>query len=73
MDITVSPLSILAAPTLRPRDKGLVYVDEANFAKLCEHPDAHRVILDGALCVDLQGVTYRHADSLPACDTNIAD
>ena len=58
-----------AAAAAQPRAQtGAVYVDEANFAKLCEHPDAQRCILNGVLCVDLDGVTYRHADSLPGPD-----
>lgn len=57
-----SPLDILTAP---PTAKSApARVDADTFAKLCERPGAQRCILDGASCVDLQGVTYRHVDAL---------
>ncbi len=59
----ISPLAILVAAAAQPA-RALVNVDEANFAKLCEHPNAQRLILNGVLCVDLDGVTYRHVDAL---------
>ncbi len=70
-----SPLDLLAAAAAQPAQpaRARVYVDEANFAKLCEHPNAARLILNGAQCVDLDGVTYRHADSLPGPDVDGGD
>jgi len=69
-----SAIDILTAAAAQPAPRtGRIYVDDANFAKLCEHPDAQRCILDGALCVDLDGVTYRHADSLPGPDVDGGD
>lgn len=65
--------SLFAAIVRATNDKGRVYVDEANFAKLCEHPNAQRLILNGVLYVDLDGVTYRHADSLPGPDVDGGD
>jgi len=57
-----SPLDIFteAAKSAPAPRTGRIYVDDANFAKLCEHHGARRYILDGIPYVDLLGVTYRH-------------
>lgn len=57
-----SPLDILTAAAAQPA-RALVYVDEANFAQLCERPDAQRFIIDGVTYgVTVDGVTYHRAD-----------
>ena len=71
MTSPLDPLALL--PDADQPARALVYVDEANFAKLCEHPNAQRGILDGFPCVDLDGVTYRHADSLDGPDDDGGD
>ena len=69
----ISPLAILAAAAAQPA-RARVYVDEANFAKLCARPDAQRYIVNGsAHGVIVDGVTYRHADSLPVPDFDGGD
>jgi hypothetical protein len=59
----ISPLALLNALAAL-NAAAAVRVDADTFAKLCERPDAQRLILNGVLCVDLDGVTYRRAEAL---------